>query len=129
SLNSFCYYFTWTCVYTVALAGESGHATSVAGVIGAAAGNGIGGVGVAYGSTLASFRFNYGNDDSLIRALQRLRNVDVANNSWGSTSIFGADFLNPGLAPVVQAIRDAVQFGRNGLGTASGQLEIPEKRV
>ncbi|BAB72322.1 S8 family serine peptidase [Anabaena sp. FACHB-709] len=100
------------------LAGESGHATSVAGVIGAAAGNGIGGVGVAYGSTLASFRFSYNNSDSMIRALQRLRNVDVANNSWGSTSIFGADFLNPGYAPVVQAIRDAVQFGRNGLGTA-----------
>ncbi|MFS0513309.1 S8 family serine peptidase, partial [Nostoc sp. UIC 10607] len=100
------------------LPGESGHATSVAGVIGATAGNGIGGVGVAYGSTLASFRFNYGNLDSQIRALQRLRNVDVANNSWGSTSIFGANFLNPALAPVAQAIQDAAQFGRNGLGTA-----------
>jgi Ca2+-binding RTX toxin-like protein len=100
------------------LAGESGHATSVAGVIGAAAGNGIGGVGVAYGSTLASFRFNYGNADSQIRALQRLRNVDVANNSWGNTSIFGANFLDPSFAPIAQAIRDAAQFGRNGLGTA-----------
>jgi Ca2+-binding RTX toxin-like protein len=100
------------------LAGESGHPTSVAGVIGATAGNGIGGVGVAYGSTLASFRFNYGNTDSQIRALQRLRNVDVANNSWGYTERFADNFLDPSFAPVAQAIQDAAKFGRNGLGTA-----------
>ncbi|MBX9252748.1 S8 family serine peptidase [Desmonostoc muscorum CCALA 125] len=100
------------------LSGESYHATGVAGVIGAAAGNGIGGVGVAYGSTLASSRFSYQNSDSMIRALQRLRNFRVANNSWGSTSFFGFNFLDPEFAPVAQAIRDAAQFGRNGLGTA-----------
>lgn len=100
------------------LPGESYHATSVAGVIGAVAGNGIGGVGVAYGSTLASFRFNYNDGNSMIRALQRLRYVDVANNSWGNDSTFGFNFLNPGYSQVAQAIQDAAQFGRNGLGTA-----------
>ncbi|BAY20895.1 hypothetical protein NIES2100_06390 [Calothrix sp. NIES-2100] len=101
------------------LAGEAAHATSVAGIIGAAAGNGIGGVGVAYGSTLASFRFSFEDDgSSKIRALQRLRNVDVANNSWGYTYGFTDNFLDPSFAPIAHAIQDAAQFGRNGLGTA-----------
>ncbi|WP_017655649.1 S8 family serine peptidase [Fortiea contorta] len=100
------------------LIGESGHATSVAGVIGAVAGNGIGGVGVAYGASLASFRFLFSDDASEIRALQRLRYVDVANNSWGNTAFFNANFLDPAQALVGQAIQDAVRFGRNGLGTA-----------
>ncbi|MBD2480142.1 proprotein convertase P-domain-containing protein, partial [Anabaena sp. FACHB-83] len=73
---------------------------------------------VAYGSTLASFRFSYSDINSTIRALQRLRNVDVANNSWGATVAFAADFNNPLLTQAGQAIKDAAQFGRNGLGTA-----------
>ncbi|MBD2480332.1 S8 family serine peptidase, partial [Anabaena sp. FACHB-83] len=73
---------------------------------------------VAYGSTLASFRFSYSDINSTIRALQRLRNVDVANNSWAYVVGFVADFNNPVLAQAGQAIQDAAQFGRNGLGTA-----------
>ncbi|QLE58896.1 S8 family serine peptidase [Nostoc sp. TCL26-01] len=100
------------------LPGEEGHATSVAGIIGSAAGNGIGGVGVAYGSTLASFRFSFSDQASENRALNRLKNVDVANNSWGSLSVFGINFLNSDYAQVAQAIKDAAQFGRKNLGTA-----------
>jgi len=95
------------------------HPTAVAGIIAAEANNGIGGVGVAHGATLASFRFRYSDNTSWERALARYQNVDVANDSWGFVSPFADNlYYDPLLAPEKQAIIDAAKFGRNGLGTA-----------
>ncbi len=111
------------------------HGTAVAGIIGAAANNGIGGVGVAPGATLISFRIPLGNDplysgqgslDSVPTQDQAIANafthalaanVDVANNSWGSAAPFASDFGTnpPAYAAPLQAL--ATQ-GRGGKGAA-----------
>ena len=88
------------------------HATSVAGLIGAVANNGRGGTGVAPGVTLvpmagvnlADLGFRFALDNG----------IDIVNNSWGFS---GARQLFPMTQAETLALRDAITFGRNGLGT------------
>lgn len=102
------------------------HGTSVSGLIAGAAGNGIGGVGVAWGATLTGVNLL---EDPTIRtdfdvelaAFRHASSFDIMSNSWGYGAFFG-DFLNrndPGSvgAQTVAAFGHAVDMGRDGLGT------------
>lgn len=99
------------------LTATDGHGTSVAGLI-AAANNGQGGVGVAYGATLTGVRIFGGADDinsawsRYLQTLDSLGQFDVTNHSyggapdfaiWGDVAKFGAAAAN----------------GRGGLGTVN----------
>src|SRR5262249_12105275 len=89
------------------------HATLVAGVV-AAARNGTGAVGVAYGVTLGSEALS---DGQTIRAnfalLDDWKNYDVVNNSWTPVGTTSQD-----LVQIQSALFDAAAHGRQGLGTA-----------
>jgi Ca2+-binding RTX toxin-like protein/subtilisin-like proprotein convertase family protein len=91
----------------------SQHTTTVAGVI-AALRNDSGIVGVAYDATLEGY--DWTNDEA---GLMNLRNVDVANNSWGVTAKFGDNFsdVNNPYSSYKNLLEDSVMNGRNGLGT------------
>ncbi|NPB65164.1 S8 family serine peptidase, partial [Shigella sonnei] len=65
----------------------SEHATLVAGVM-VAARNGEGGVGVAYGATLGGHWL----DSKDLSSLDRMKEYDVVNHSWGATANFDARF-------------------------------------
>jgi Ca2+-binding RTX toxin-like protein len=97
------------------------HGTWVAGVIGAAADNGFGIVGVAPGATLAGFyaRFGFGGSSraELADLLARQSGVDVSNNSWGYVSAFSDNFRDPYWSAVEDALRTGATDGREGLGT------------
>ena len=99
----------------------SQHATLVAGVM-VAARDGQGAVGVAYDAKLSGHYIQgTGLEESAMNqevtnALAQFKNYDVVNNSWGSTIDFGINVIPVGL--LQQGILDAVNQGRNGLGTA-----------
>lgn len=114
------------------------HGTAVAGVIGATANNGIGGVGVAFDSTITGFKTS---------TFQHIANaIDTVNIPYGTSGIdFNIDIFNISLgnqddsffevradyAAINQAIDAATQFGRDGLGTVivkSGGNVRPEKQ-
>ena len=101
------------------------HGTAVAGLI-AAKGNYV---GVAYDSTIVPI---YLNPDSPINILTQIANsfahaaqFDVSNNSWGfgdsffstPNAAFIDNFQNPELATAATELEQAVENGRNGLGT------------
>jgi subtilisin-like proprotein convertase family protein len=102
------------------------HGTAVAGLIGAAA-NGIGGVGVAYGTDLVGYR-TYGiisnfwlfNVIDAIHDAAVVAHGDVANISQGIANDYISEFgvgYNPGRFDEIEAsIRLAVDQGRGGLG-------------
>ena len=91
----------------------SNHATLVAGVM-VGAKNGEGGVGVAYDAKVAGYWLaNPGGVPAAdYFALEKMKDYDIANNSWGSMRNFSA---NAGGS--FQEQIDAATFGRNGLGT------------
>ena len=114
------------------------HGTAVAGVIGATANNGIGGVGVAFDSTITGFKTS---------TFQHIANaIDTVNIPYGTSGIdFNIDIFNISLgnqddsffevradyAAINQSIDAATQFGRDGLGTVivkSGGNARPEKQ-
>ena len=100
------------------------HGTAVAGIIGANANNGIGGVGVAYGSTIFGFQGisnqnltdAINNASGLLQTAGRNREADVVNLSIGTKSQF---FFDVGLnyTALNRAIDNAAISGRDGLGT------------
>lgn len=95
------------------------HGTTVSGVIGADD-NGIGMVGVAPDARMVGLRVSFSSDSTLAmfeNAMIAARNVDVVNNSWGFTGKFSDNFTQSYMAIMEQAVMDAVQFGRGGLGT------------
>lgn len=100
------------------------HGVAVAGEIAAAAGNGIGGVGVAYGATLASVYVGLEETASaadlnrgFATALeQAVSSYDVISNSWGYSGVFN-NFSDAANQDVAQALSGAVSQGRDGLGT------------
>ncbi|MFO0997375.1 MAG: S8 family serine peptidase [Alphaproteobacteria bacterium] len=105
-----------------AFASASGdnHGTTVAGTVGAAAGNGYGGVGVAWGADLIGFRMGYGAAGSTAQILDDFKHqsaVDISNNSWGYSGFFTDNFKSAAFAPIGQAMADDAHFGRGGLGT------------
>ncbi|MBD1909112.1 MULTISPECIES: S8 family serine peptidase [unclassified Leptolyngbya] len=96
------------------------HGTAVAGIIAASGNNGEGGVGIAPDANIAGLRIRYGDDpyfyENTSYALAQMANFDVANNSWGTSAPFTADFL---IQPLYRyALEYAATAGRNGLGTA-----------
>ena len=96
------------------------HATATAGIIGAAANNGIGGVGVAYDSTIASFQFDYSSTSSQAPKLfqETLKSgIDVLSNSWGTSTPFSRDYSQSRWNNFEQGIENLAKDGRNGLGT------------
>lgn len=94
------------------------HGTMVAGVI-AAARNGTGLVGVAYGAQLVSIYQGFDADTlaTLSNGFFYARNVDVMNNSWGYDSAFLDDAYSSFFAPIFKVMQDTVTLGRGGLGT------------
>ena len=98
---------------------EDSHGTMVAGVVGAAAGNG-GMAGVAYGATLLGFRVGFGADGTLAQftaALAAQKEVDVSNQSWGFARPFSDDFGSSGFAAFEAALAATATTGRQQLGT------------
>lgn len=96
--------------------GGDSHGTAVSGIIGAEAGNGIGGVGVAFNATITGIRAIPGSIQTATNALSYAVNFDVVNNSWGFGSNFYDNFYS--FSSAGQAIVNAVANGRGGLGTA-----------
>jgi subtilisin family serine protease len=98
------------------------HGTAVAGIIGAVANNGIGGVGVAPGVTLVPITFldptNPSVGNPVVDAIRfsLLNGVDITNNSWGPASATGNRVLAGPTVDEILALRDSVIFGRGGLG-------------
>jgi Ca2+-binding RTX toxin-like protein/subtilisin-like proprotein convertase family protein len=91
----------------------SQHKTTVAGVI-AAEKNGSGIVGVAYDAELDGYSW-----DADETGLANLKNVDIANNSWGAIGEFSDNFSDPNnpYASSKALIEDSAKEGRDGLGT------------
>jgi Ca2+-binding RTX toxin-like protein len=97
------------------------HGTWVAGVLGAGGDDDFGMIGVAPDATLVGYYARFGLGGSL-RAemadlLARQVNVDVSNNSWGYTTQFADNFLDPSWAQIKDALQLGVTEGRDGLGT------------
>jgi subtilisin-like proprotein convertase family protein len=101
------------------------HGTAVAGVIASVAGNGLGGVGVAYDATIVSVYDPLESDldpnaidgAGFVEALRAaVSSYDVINNSWGYSGVFNS-FNDPDNQEVAQALSDAASLGRDGLGT------------
>lgn len=92
------------------------HGTAVAGLIGAVANNGLGGVGVAPGVSLVPIRLiDVGqSEQAFIDAFRHaIQDIDITNNSWGPGVVRG---LAGPTASELLALRDSVIFGRGGLG-------------
>jgi subtilisin-like proprotein convertase family protein len=100
---------------------SAAHGTWVSGVVGAAANNGYGTVGVASGATLAGFYARFGTGGSsraeIADLLAHQVNVDVSNNSWGYGTAFSDNFQNASWSPIADALHLGVTEGRDGLGT------------
>ena len=101
------------------------HGMPVGGLIAEISNNGLGGVGVASGATLASVYIDLlsGQDPAAKDAgafLDVLKmtvgNYDVVNNSWGLGATFNAA-NTPSNAETAQALQNAVTLGRNGKGS------------
>jgi subtilisin family serine protease len=96
------------------------HGTAVAGIIAALADNGIGGVGIAPGATIAPIRLIdptapiAPTEQSFVNAFRyRIQDIDITNNSWGPALDRG---LSGPTANELLALRDSIIFGRGGLG-------------
>jgi len=95
---------------------HSVHATTVAGVIGAGK-NGIGGVGVAFDSTLNSISLPPKSTtlQEFRTSISEMKNYDVVNNSWNFTDAWDQASVYNSIASA--SIADAAIYGRNGLGS------------
>ncbi len=96
---------------------DDSHGTSVAGLIGAIADNGIGGTGVAPGVTLAPINLTGGllTEQSVIDAFRFATDeIDITNNSWGPSDLERS--IDGPTQDELLALRDSVIFGRDGKG-------------
>src|SRR3546814_17475115 len=78
-----------------------------------AARNGEGSVGVAYDATVAGYWVN--KDD--FSNMSHMYEYDVVNHSWGSNNHFDLKFSPAELGTLPTAYYQAIDDGRNGLGT------------
>ena len=92
------------------------HGTAVAGIIAATANNETGIAGIAPDAELVSTRVKW-SYDQITEALGRQWQVDVSNNSWGSSQPFSDNFNSTTLTFAYEALRTGVENGRDGLGT------------
>ncbi len=98
---------------------SSGHGTAVAGII-AAARNGVGMTGIAYGASLTSMPIIFSSSVSLTdyaKAIQHARDFDVINMSFGGVIPFDVYDVRQWFSVYGQYYRDAAENGRGGLGT------------
>jgi Ca2+-binding RTX toxin-like protein len=97
------------------------HGTWVSGVIGANGENDVGTVGVAPEAVLVGYYMRFGFGGSSLaetsNLLARQIDVDISNSSWGYTTAFVDNFLDPIFAEMKNGITAAVEEGRDGLGT------------
>ncbi len=101
------------------------HATSVAGLIGAVMGNGLGGTGVAWGVTITGVdyldRVQLESYEVNFAALDWAAKFDIMSNSWGVGSDFGGEWnLSYSFSTASlfnEHYQTVAQTGRNGLGT------------
>ncbi|NJN31086.1 MAG: S8 family serine peptidase [Synechococcales cyanobacterium RM1_1_8] len=115
-------------------AASDGHGTAVAGIIGANANNGIGGVGIAHGSTIFGFQtYNWISNrfiGDLTAAIDNAsgvrqqsginREADVVNMSLGTMfreNYFDQALSSSAMTELNQAIDNSAVLGRDGLGT------------
>lgn len=92
------------------------HGTMVAGIVGAVANNETGLVGASPDVDLVSTRVKW-TMDQITEAMSRQWEFDVSNNSWGAISPFSDNFNSTALTFAWHGIREAVEDGREGLGT------------
>jgi Ca2+-binding RTX toxin-like protein len=99
------------------------HGTAVAGLI-AAANNGTGTVGVAWGASLTGVNIFSGAGDinnyyaGFLQAASQSSNFDVINHSWGKYPGFWQDGVSMGQdASLLACWFEALEIGRSGLGT------------
>ncbi|MEN9775220.1 MAG: hypothetical protein RL322_2290, partial [Pseudomonadota bacterium] len=92
------------------------HGTPVAGIMVAEANNETGIVGIAPDAELASVRVKW-QWGHMIDALGKQYQFDVSNNSWGVMAPFVDSFNSTTVVFAHEAIRRAVEDGRQGLGT------------
>ncbi|MBY0335517.1 MAG: S8 family serine peptidase [Acetobacteraceae bacterium] len=112
------------------VAPSQNHGTAVAGTIVAGANDGIGGAGVAPGATLVAYRVPLGPGQTRTEfnpfavAFDRLigANVQVVNNSWGTSIAFVNDVLRPNEPGEANYFAELAQFGREGRGGLGGVI-------
>jgi Ca2+-binding RTX toxin-like protein len=98
--------------------------TSIAGTIAAAA-NGLGGIGVAPSTRIASVNFlervQLGSDAQVLAGIRHAQNFDVVDHGWGFSAIYSSvqSLAVPGSwgASLAGAVADVSALGRGGLGT------------
>ncbi|MBL6795159.1 MAG: S8 family serine peptidase, partial [Synechococcus sp. BS307-5m-G34] len=103
---------------------EAGHGTAVAGLIAAGSANGAGLSGVAPGASISGYEVDW-TPQALTLMLQKqldssIGGVDLSNNSWGFLRPFADDFDSPQFSPLVQALTNGVQQGRDNGTNALG---------
>lgn len=98
---------------------DSMHGTAVAGLI-AAARNGVGTVGVAYGAKIAGVDIIYDpvGATNLVRTLESLGRFDVTNHSW-TLAPFAANVADRTWDAFFDAWTLSARGGRGGLGTVN----------
>lgn len=98
------------------------HGTAVAGIIGAAWNNGLGGVGIAPEATLVAYRIALddeaadGTKAEIAYRKALADGADILNNSWGTDFPFAWDW-DIEEEPIRDALIDLVTQGRGGLGS------------
>jgi subtilisin-like proprotein convertase family protein len=114
------------------------HGTQVAGLITGRADNGIAGIGAAPDATVTATYITFGtalDPGHVAGLLAGQAAFDVSNNSWGFLRAFDDNFLTPSVAPVGQALAEAVETGRGGLGTVmvfaggNGRLMVDGRNI
>lgn len=90
------------------------HGTPVGGLVAEVEGNGIGGVGVAWGANLVGYRSKF--TDALNKATERMMRdgVSISTNSWGGMSYAFDQQANQ--ESYVDAAKTIASQGRGGLG-------------
>jgi proprotein convertase subtilisin/kexin type 2 len=97
---------------------DSGHGTSVAGIIASTAGNGLGGRGAAYDARIVGRNILEGSTDSDVADALTLgtRKITISNNSWGATDNTGY-YIDIATNLWKAAIDTGISIGRRKKGT------------
>jgi Ca2+-binding RTX toxin-like protein len=109
--------------------GGDAHGTACAGLIAGEA-NGVGGIGVAHGSTIGSvnifgpstYGFVNGNTAAFMDVAGQATMFDISSNSWGATPYYRQGLHDGGFAEQLDEVyAEVAATGRGGLGTVITQ--------